>query len=61
MFPSDNTSPYYRFDLLDIELKLSLYDVGGPDQVWYMVVVSWFCFLILQHPLLFLFDELADY
>ena len=33
MFPSENTSPYYRFDALDVELKLSLYDVGGPDQV----------------------------
>lgn len=42
MFPSDTTSPYYRFEVLDIELKLSVFDVGGPDQVFYLSMINIF-------------------
>eukprot|EP00981_Chlorochromonas_danica_P009830 scaffold2831_cov249-Ochromonas_danica.AAC.31 len=49
MYPSDNTSPYYRYEQLEIEMKLSVYDLGGPDTMHEKLVE----YGILEAPLSF--------
>jgi hypothetical protein len=42
LFPKENTNPYQRFDQLDIEIFLGMYDLGDLDNQ----TVSYICSLL---------------
>jgi hypothetical protein len=37
MYPIDGSSPYYRFEQLEIDMHMSLYDLGPSEQVTYFL------------------------